>query len=218
MAADYHEYFIKDGRHIGRYEEMYQNCPDPWRIEELGVRLDMEAALLLLSGRGKKIARFLDVGAGLGLFSGLLCEKIWRENQAATGLITDISRTAIAGAEKRLKDPRLAFQCLDVRELAAKPLFPPQSFDLVVMAQALWGILDFLSEALTAFANLVPAGGLFLVSQHFPGAAQSYGADIVARPEDLAESLGRAGFSIQNTLETNRALNHHWAALAVKKP
>lgn len=217
MAGSYHDYFIQNGRHIGRYEDMYATCPDPWRIEELGPRLDMEAALLLLRGHEKKIRRFLDVGAGLGLFSGLLCERIWRENPVARGLITDISATAVAGAEKRLSDPRLAFQSLDIRGLAAQPVFPAESFDLVVMAQVLWGILENLAETLGQVAALLPRGGLFLISQHFPGSKQGYGADIVARPDDLAAFLSLAGFTVLNTLETNRAVNHHWAALAVKE-
>ncbi len=217
MAGDYHEYFIQDGRHVGRYEEMYRNCPDPWHIEELGPRLDMAAALLLLSGREKAIGRFLDVGAGLGLFSGLLAEKIWRENPGAAGVITDISATATAGAAARLKDPRLAFQCLDIRSLAARPAFHRESFDLVVMAQVLWGILENLGETLGGLAALLPPGGLFLISQHFPGSGQTYGADIVDSPEALAAHLRGAGFKILQTLETNRAVNHHWAALAVKE-
>jgi SAM-dependent methyltransferase len=217
MAGTYHEYFIQNGQHIGRYEEMYANCPDPWRIEELGPRLDMEAALLLLRGHEKKVRRFLDIGAGLGLFSGLLCERIFGGNPDACGLITDISSTAIAGAEKRLKDPRLTFQSLDIRSLAARPVFPPASFDLLVMAQVLWGVLENLAETLGQLATLLPRGGLFLISQHFPGQSQGYGADIVKNPDDLAVFLRRTGFTVQNTLETNRANNHHWAALAVKE-
>ncbi len=218
MADDYHRYFIQDGRHVGRYEEMYQNCPDPWRIEELGPRLDMRAALLLLAGREGRIDRFLDVGAGLGLFTGLLTRALWRENPAATGVITDISAEAVRRAAERLADPRLAFQPLDARDLPSAPVFPPKSFDLVVLAQVLWGLLENLPDTLTALADLLPPGGLMLISQHFPGAGQTYGAGVVASPEDLAGHLGRAGLDLLDTLETNRAGNHHWAALWEKRP
>jgi hypothetical protein len=57
-----------------------------------------------------------------------------------------------------------------------------------------------------------------LVSQHFPGPGrQGYGTDLVAAPEDLAARLAGAGLDILDTLETNRAVNHHWAALARKR-
>lgn len=219
MERDYHQYFIKDGRHVGRYEEMYLNCSDPWHIESLGVRLDMRAALLLLAGRGGAINRFLDLGAGLGLFTGLLTEALWRENPASRGTVTDISSSAVGRAAQRLADPRLDFLALDARSLPESPAFSPETFDLVVMAQLLWGLLENLDDVLAAVAGLLKPEGLLLVSQHFPGVeCQTYGADIVASPEDLTRRLERAGLEIVNTLETNRAANHHWAALSRKKP
>jgi len=218
-GPDYHDYFIKDGRHIGRYEEMYQDCPDPWRIEELGERLDMRAALLLLHGRGQKIRRFLDIGSGLGLFSGLLTRTIWAENPEARGLISDISATAVARAAQRLADPRLEFLPLDVRDLARRLPFPEKSFDLLVLAQVLWGLLEDLPRTLTALGRLLPTGAYMLISQHFPPPKQqSYGAEVVSGPEELASRLEEAGFGLLETVECNRAVNHHWAALAEKRP
>lgn len=219
MSADYHDYFIQDGRHLGLYEEMYQNCPDPWRIEELGPRLDMRAALLLLAGREKGIRRFLDLGAGLGLFTSLLTKVLWRVNPAAQGLITDISATAVAQAANRLADPRLEFKVLDARSLACAPDPSLQTFDLVVMAQILWGILEGLDRTLAALGGLVAPGGLMLISQHFPGPdRQGYGRELVSSPEDLSRRLAEAGLVVLETLESNRAANHHWAALIGRRP
>jgi len=219
MERDYHDYFIKDGCHVGRYEEMYLNCPDPWRIESLGVRLDMKAALLLLAGREKEIFSFLDIGAGLGLFTGLLTETLWRENPAVTGTVTDISPSAVERAAGRLADPRLKFMPLDARALPEAPLFPPGSFDLVVMAQVLWGLLENLDDVLAALNSVLRPGGWMLISQHFPGAGrQAYGAEMVASPDDFTLRLNQAGLEIVETLETNRDSNHHWAALARKSP
>ena len=216
MEPDCHDYFLVDGQHIGRYEDMYRNCADPWRIEEMGPRLDMLAALLLLEGRLDRVRRFLDIGAGLGLFSRLLAQAVWRVNPEARGLVTDIAPSAVSRASLRLADTRLAFQAFDAR--SPDPSWPAQSFDLVVMAQVLWGLLENLGGALAGLARLLPPGGLFLVSQHFPGPGrQSYGADLVAAPEDLAARLDLAGLEILDTLETNRAVNHHWAALARKR-
>ena len=215
MQPDYRDYFLAGGRHIGRYEDMYRDCADPWHIEELGFRLDMRAALLLLEGRLGRVRRFLDIGAGLGLFTGFLAETVWRAVPEARGLVTDISPTAVARAERRLADPRLEFQAVDARSLAS--FRPGQSFDLIVLAQVLWGLLENLGGALDGLARLLPPGGLLLVSQHFPGPGrQSYGADIIAGPEDMTARLSSAGLDILDTLETNRAVNHHWAALARK--
>ncbi|MDR1044272.1 MAG: class I SAM-dependent methyltransferase [Candidatus Adiutrix sp.] len=218
MKPDCHDYFIKDGRHLGLYEEMYLICPDPWRIEELGPRLDMRAALLLLNGREKSVRRFLDIGAGLGLFTSLLTQCLWRSNPEARGLVTDIAPSAVARAQQRLADPRLEFAALDIRTLADKPRFPPENFDLLVLAQVLWGLLEDLPRTLAALADLLPAGGLMLISQHFfPPGRQAYGAETVAGPEELISFLKPAGLEILETIECNRAVNHHWAALAHKK-
>ena len=218
MSADYHDYFIKDGRHIGLYDEMYKSCPDPWQIEELGLRLDMRAAMLLLSGRMKAVGRFLDIGCGLGLFTGLLAETIWRENPKAHGLITDISPTAVEKAESRLADHRLTFLPLDVRDLAAKQVLPAKNFDLIVLGQVLWGMLEKIDQTLPALASLLTDGGLLLISQHFPGPGnQTYGAEVVSSPDDITRRLDTAGFKVLDTLETNRAVNHHWAALLRKR-
>lgn len=218
MGGDYHDYFIKDGRHIGRYEEMYRNCPDPWRIEEMGLRLDMRATLLLLSGREKSVKRFLDLGCGLGFFTRLVCEAVWKESPKAHGLITDISPTAVEKAESRLHDHRLTFLPLDIRSLGDKPVLPEKNFDLVIMAQVLWGILENLDGALAALARLLTDQGMLLVTQHFPGPErQAYGAEIVSSPEDLAAKMAAAGLVMIETLETNRSFNHHWAALLRKR-
>lgn len=214
MEHNYRDYFIKEGLHVGHYEDMYHNCKDPWRIEELGRRLDMQAALLLLEGREGKINDFLDVGAGLGLFTGFLIENIWKHNPRARGLVTDISETAITRAEQNLADPRLYFQTLDVRTLASEPRLSPQSFDLVVLAQVLWGLLEDLGGTLRALSELLRPEGMMLISQHFPGKEnQSYGAEVVNTPLDLVKFLNEADLKPVATLETNRSTNHHWAAL-----
>lgn len=224
MDFNYHDYFIKDGHHLGRYEDMYQNCADPWRIEELGPRLDMRAALMLLEGRESQINNFLDVGAGLGLFTDFLTQRIWAINPGAKGVVTDISATAVERAALRLADPRLRFQALDARTLKAgtwgtESRFEPQSFDLVVLAQVLWGLLEALPDTLAAFFQLLKPGGMMLISQHFPGINhQTYGADVVATPEDLTEFLTAAHLGLEATVETNRRTNHHWAALALRSP
>ncbi|MGL4208010.1 MAG: class I SAM-dependent methyltransferase [Candidatus Adiutrix sp.] len=217
MSSNYQNYFIKNGRHIGRYEDMYQNCDDPWHIEKLGQRLDMKAALLLLEGHEPAINRFLDIGAGLGLFTQLLAKAIWAQNPSCQGVVTDISATALKGAQARLNDERLSFKTLNANNPETFKCWPLGFFDLVLMAQVLWGVLETLPQTLLAINNLMPAHGLLLISQHFPKAEQqSYGAEIVASPQDFIAYLENSGFVLMDTLETNRLSNHHWAAILKK--
>jgi SAM-dependent methyltransferase len=115
---------------VGDYEGMYRDCPDPWRIEELGLRLDMRAALLLLDsfppvarGQGGAV-RALDAGAGAGLFSLEVYEALNRRYPAVEMTLNDISPTALAKARARfvanaiLPPEILAY---DLRRLAGNP-------------------------------------------------------------------------------------------------
>ncbi|MFH1140022.1 MAG: class I SAM-dependent methyltransferase [Pseudomonadota bacterium] len=210
-SKDYHDYFIKDGRFIGRFEEMYQNVADPWHIDDLGRRLDMDAALLLLQYSGREYSQILDAGCGKGLFTSFLA----RETGGLV-LAGDVSPTAVEQARARNRDPRIEFIVLDLNRLDDLDR-PRGRFDLIVLAQTIWCILPNLEKILAGFLDLLQPGGGLLISQNFlqPG-QQKYGREIVAGPEDLLALLTRAGFDIKQTLEANRFQNHHLAVLAEK--
>jgi SAM-dependent methyltransferase len=206
-SQDYHDYFIKDGVHIGQYEEMYQNVDDPWHIDALGRRLDMEAALTLIRYQHRRFDRVLDLGCGAGFFSNLL-----RETVGGRIWASDVSATAVRKARRRY--PGIDFFVLDLRQ-AQDLEFDDHSFDLIVMAQTLWCVIDRLENVLALFSRYLAPDGVLLISQHFlqPG-TQSYGAEIVATPPDLIWRLERAGFEVRDMLETNRLTNHHVALAA----
>ncbi|MDR1080304.1 MAG: hypothetical protein LBQ79_04945 [Deltaproteobacteria bacterium] len=333
---DYRDYFVVDGRHVGDYEGMYRDCADPWRIEELGLRLDMRAALLLLEAflpaAGPEGAlRVLDAGAGAGLFSLALSEALRPVFPKVELTLSDISPTALARALARFRAagaPLPAVIAYDLRMLAGGPAggvchgpggspgagpgtvpgtgtprpggepgadvsavsagvpvtpvsgalqapqvsgapqapqvsgglqppkvsgglqappvsgalqapqvsggmppaspfplpsgasppasrvpFAPGSFDLIVLAQTLWGIVLELPGVLAGFRHMLPSGGRLLVSQHFPGERnQEWGREVTG-PEDFSRILAAEGFTLLSELETDRASNHHWGSM-----
>jgi SAM-dependent methyltransferase len=277
-APDYRDYFISGGRHVGDYEGMYRDCEDPWRIEELGVRLDMRAALLLLEagppsacGPGGAL-RALDAGAGAGLFSLEVLRTLGRRFARVEMSLNDVSPTALAKARARFAAagaPEPALVPYDLRLLAGdadsgdlhpppggpeppfkgpeppfgghepslvSPEQPPggpeqpcggqgsraegpfgpfgaRSFDLIVLAQSLWGIVEEVDGVLAAFRGMLDAGGLLLVSQHFPGEARQQWGRRITGPEGFAGALGGASFKLLAELETDRSSNHHWGSL-----
>ncbi|MDR1041497.1 MAG: class I SAM-dependent methyltransferase [Deltaproteobacteria bacterium] len=237
----YRDYFIRDGIHVGDYEGMYRDCEDPWRIEELGIRLDMRAALLLLKayppeagGPGGEL-RALDAGAGAGLFSLALFRALAEGFGRVELALNDVSPTALSKAEERFRAagaPLPALVPYDLRLLVGHPAggvshgpggapspplaswpFAPGSLDLVVLAQSLWGVVLELDGVLCAFRRLLAPGGALLVSQHFPGEARQLFGREVTGPEDFSRHLRRAGFALLAELETDRASNHHWGAM-----
>ena len=206
---DYHRYFIQDGRFIGRFEEMYQNVDDPWHIDELGRRLDMEAALLLLKRIETPMARTLDLGCGTGFFTHLLAEAVTGGIEAC-----DVSATAVSKARQRYPDPRLHFFDFDISHIEELP-YPENHFDLIVLAQTIWCVLPELTAILKRFDRLLTENGRLLVSQHFPPPwRQSYGREILNSAPGLIRMVQDSGFKILDTLETNRQTNHHLALLA----
>ncbi|MEW6263505.1 MAG: class I SAM-dependent methyltransferase [Thermodesulfobacteriota bacterium] len=208
-SRDYHDYFIKDGRFIGRFEEMYQNVEDPWHIETLGRRLDMDAALLLLRHIGRDFQKVLDVGCGKGFFTSLLAEAV-----SGRILAGDVSETAINQARRRYPDPRLEFFVLDLNRIEELP-HPAGYFDLIVMAQTIWCVLPNLTRILGGFHRLLAPTGALLLSQHFlKPEEQKYGREILNTPQDLIRLLQESGFDIKEYLETNRFTNHHLALWA----
>ncbi|MDR1313745.1 MAG: hypothetical protein LBQ12_08620 [Deltaproteobacteria bacterium] len=305
------DYFIADGRHVGDYEGMYRDCSDPWRIEELGVRLDMKAALLLLecspptAGGPEGELRVLDAGAGAGLFSLALFGSLRKSFPKVELTLTDVSPTALSKAAARFREacaPPPAAVPYDLRLLAGGPAggvchgpgpgslpainpgpagggaaasvpgpgpapgnarsrepaapgapgapgspvpsgthgspvpsgahgtsrpstvplssvpfgpscpFAPGAFDLIALAQSLWGIVLEISGVLKGFKRMLARGGTLLVSQHFPGKDRQRWGREVAGPGDFSGILRASGFELVSELETDRASNHHWGA------
>jgi SAM-dependent methyltransferase len=208
-STDYHDYFIKDGRFIGAFEEMYQNTPDPWHIQSLGRRLDMDAALLLIRQSGRQFRSILDVGCGKGLFTSLLADVVPGQIRAC-----DVSETAIDQAGKLYPHPRIEFFVWDanrIHELSD----PDGSYDLIVLAQTIWCVLPNFPTILKKFHALLQEDGSLLISQHFlPHGKQQYGRDMISNPEDLMRILAETGFDLKATLETDRFRNHHLALRA----
>ncbi|MDR1871276.1 MAG: class I SAM-dependent methyltransferase [Deltaproteobacteria bacterium] len=237
QSNDYEKYFIENDIHIGEYEAMYRNCRDPWRIEELGVRLDMKAALLLLDNVKGPINHALDAGAGNGLFTEQIVKRLWREHPQCLMTLTDISTTALTIAADRLSGPssrsrpdqnerrpeptpppkgaRLDYVAFDLRWANSdlRP-WPDNHFDLIILAQVVWGLLENLTQSLEGLARMTRPGGYLLLTQHFfqPG-KQRYGLGLVETPEDLSLFVRQAGFHLVDSLEINRETNYHWASL-----
>lgn len=201
MSNDYRDYVFKDGTFIGAFEEMYQNCPDPWHQDEIQP-LAEDIALLLL--RDERWRQALDIGCGKGRFTRRL-----NEATNARWIAIDVSMTAVEVARSRCPD-------IDFHVARVPPLeFSDATFDLVVSSELLWYVLPELQLLFDEIARVLVPGGSLLVIQHFyqPG-EQQYGSDVMSCPEDLLNLLP---FEILHWTELDRFSNHKLVALTRKK-
>ncbi|MFB6197791.1 MAG: class I SAM-dependent methyltransferase [Halobacteriaceae archaeon] len=171
----YHDYVIREGELIGRFEEMYQQCEDPWHQDE-GDRLKEQIALLTLLDADKKIESMLDIGCGKGRFTRLLVDSL--KPKTVTGM--DVSPTALDTAAER--NPEQEFLAVDVPPIPVED----DSFDLVVAAEVFWYVLTSLKTLLQEIDRVLEPGGLVLVLLYFPD-DQQYGNEIVDSTDDLLE-------------------------------
>lgn len=159
---------------VGDFESLYRSDPDPW--EQSGM-VGTHAAYYT-SSRSRIISLVrrlfdegcgLEVGCGHGYVTALLGDLTpldW------DGL--DISETAVTEARRIFINRR--FYVGDIRDSALT--VPAGDYDIVLLNQVLWYILDALDETIANAARLLKPGGVLIVSQAFLKGAQRYGADL----------------------------------------
>lgn len=174
----YGEYFIKDGKLIGQFEEMYKNCDDPWEQSkrERG-RSEKFVGLNLIRKSGAR--RVLELGCGLGHYTAEIAA------QGVEVLGVDISETAIAKA--RALHPGLAFKTGGILDEALFREFRP---DLLVMAEITWCILPQLDDFLALYKRLMPDTLLLHLLNTYPPGVQQYGREKFTNLKEIKAYFG----------------------------
>jgi SAM-dependent methyltransferase len=184
-SKDYHDYVIKDGKFVGKFEEMYQNVEDPWlHGDALEVQYDIMLDLIKRSKISKKGLRVLDIGCGKGAFTSRF-KKSFPNSQITA---YDISETAIKKAKEKYKNLKINFQVLDIQKGYNKI---KDKFELIIISQLMWYILPSLKNVLDYLEKKVLLkGGYILINQTFyKEGVQKYGKEFIKKPEDLISLL-----------------------------
>jgi SAM-dependent methyltransferase len=168
---DYHDYIIKDGRFIGQFEEMYQNCEDPWhqRCPALLERCGRYQMKMMLRTNG--ISSALEVGSGLGEMAKSL------HNGGIHVVGIDCSHTAVRKANA-------AYPWIHFKEGRAQELTNEYTdYDCVLFSELLWYVLPDLSSILKQIRRYAKH---LAVKQTFylPG-IQQYGCDYFTTLEEF---------------------------------
>ena len=100
---------IKDGRFIGKFEEMYQKFDDPWLQKECIDDSYVRSSTVYTLKRFK-VGSVAEIGCGLGFFTDYLKRSL--PDVVVKGF--DISETAISRARSCF--PELEFGIMDIME------------------------------------------------------------------------------------------------------
>jgi len=178
MTDNYLDYFIKDGKFIGKFEEMYQNCDDPWKQTVKEENASDKAIVLNLVNQYKP-KKIIEIGCGFGLFTNKL---------ATTGsevLGIDVSETAIHIAKQRY--PNCRFQVSDISNYTLYERFDP---DLFIMAEVTWCILDKL-DAFKSYLKRNHKGKklIHLITLYKGENYQKYGKEYFTTTDEVMRSF-----------------------------
>jgi SAM-dependent methyltransferase len=212
-SQDYHDYYIKDGKFIGEFEQMYQNIDDPWgTVEHVGwLKNDLLLALLSHIASGSTVEKVLHAGCALGALTARVHQTLGMGTQVWG---CDISPTAIN--KSAAQHPGINFFAHDLSQIERAP-FPAGFFDLILMAETMWYVLPWLDKIFQGFHTMLRPGGHLVMQQYFlqPG-QQSYGNEIVETPDDLIKFIVKAGFKVLHRVDVDAFENHtllFWASL-----
>ena len=190
----YQDYVIKDGKFIGKFEEMYQKFDNPWyQIEDAESSYSKHATLLTLKNFG--IESVLEVGCGLGTFTNHMSRSF--PHIRFKGI--DVSETAIQKAKE--KYPHIEFIHDNFLNYLKNLSDNDEKMDAVLLAECMWYILEDLDEIISLLSEKYSEKYL-LINQTFYKGKQKYGTEYF---KDLDGMIKYLPFKMIRKMETETA-------------
>ena len=174
---DYRDYVIKEGKLIGEFEKMYQECEDPWeQTKEENSSIDKKIAIELLKKYKRK--RIIEYGCGFGQFTSLL------QKDLGSALGIDISETAISKAKTRYPDCEFK-----VGDLLDDMIVKEYNPDAILMVEITWYVLEKISKFKGIMLKNFGGGDVYfvhLLTTFSPG-VQQYGREYFTNLDEITE-------------------------------
>ncbi len=175
----YQDYVIRDGKFIGKFEEMYQKFEDPWHQKQLEAA-NMCGGVLSSLIREYGLSNVIEVGCGLGKITNLLNKEC--ENTVITGI--DISHTAICKAQKAY--PSIKFLTANVRDINEDW----NQYDGIIFSDIMWYILQDLDVVMRRLKEYCK-GKILMIKQVFYKGRQQYGNEYFTTQNEMIDYLKR---------------------------
>lgn len=174
---NYQDFFLKDGEYVGKYEEMYQMCNDPWNQSWIN-EFSTVHAVLINNLQKLKTKKVLEVGCGLGY----LTNKITKNGFDTLGI--DVSETAIKRASKLF--PECSYMTADILDFALYKTYKP---DVIVLAEVVWYVLDKIDSFIEYIKSEMPETFLICMLNMY-GEKQQYGREKFTNLRELLNYFG----------------------------
>ena len=145
----YQDLVIKDGKFVGKFEEMYQKFSDPWNLlkkNKLGLNLNYQIIFNYCKQiRSSKKLIVLEIGCGYPQ----IIYQLYKEKFKVYG--TDISETVIKKSKK--KYPKLK-KNLFLSNFLNYPLYEEIKPDIIILSDISWYVLPELKKFIEWYKNL----------------------------------------------------------------
>lgn len=200
LSADYHDYVFKNGRLLGKFDDMYKfSSSIPWDqdVTVFSPFSDIDIAIL----KQLKYDSVCEVGCGLGYFTDRLSKELHFTVQRPKITGIDISKTAIGKAAKKF--PGINFISGD---LLATDGFLMDKFNVVIAKEVMWYVCHRLDLFFRNILRLVKKNGYLYVSQSFPNDNTWVGKEMLDSPEALKKILCKYAEPVHCCIEYNDRL------------
>lgn len=181
-STDYHDYVIKDGKLVGKFEEMYQHSNDiPWRQDQQESWIDVRMTLELMH-RKNNYQAVIDYGCGLGNYLDILCRRL----NIAKGFGFDISETAVLKAGKAF--PNYCFKQADLTSSSVEGFRVDEvhSSRLHVIRGTLWYVFPHLNTVVENILGNMTDSDSLLIIQNFPNLESEFvGKEVLPNYESI---------------------------------
>jgi len=171
VEKSYHDYVIKDGEFIGKFDDMYLDVNDPWMQSSQPNKYSRMAGILHL--KNNNIKSVLECGCGLGYYA----DWIFKE----TGIVPKSVDISVAAIEKaKILFPKLDFEVSDI----TKELEKFKNYECVMLSEIIWYILPSLNDVFEMLKTHFK-GKYLIVNQVFYKGSQKYGVDYFTNLEEF---------------------------------
>lgn len=183
-STDYHDYIFKDGKLVGKFDDMYNYSREiPWHQDETSYSIFSNIDIVIL--QQYQYQSICEIGCGLGYVSNRLNKELTsKDGGRPTVTEIDVSQTAINKAKSLF--PEVRFICSDL--LKERPLLG-EYFDLVMIKEVFWYVCNNLKQFLQNVVALIKDDGFLYISQSFPEEKKWVGQEIIDSPDRLKSIL-----------------------------